>query len=164
MAYNTNWGKKLRFSEADLSANQTNKLSSQQLFQLNMNTILGAILIVTFGSMFAFVTLWLFVDAGVLIGLAMLIIGVGLFGWLSYLTYRSFRSSKNAEILTTTGEISFSAQIIPSRVQIGFIHTPAGKLWLKTNPIIPIEWYQEKTFKVYYIQTGVLSFLSLEEI
>lgn len=163
MLYNTNLGKKLRFSEDDLLANQANKLSSRQTLQLNMIIILGVIIILTFGGMFAFVTLWLFADAGILIGLATLIIGIGLFGVISYLTYRSFRARQNIEVLTTTGEIAFSTQYIPSRGQIGFIHTPAGKLWLKTDPIIPVEWYQGKTFKVYYIHTGVLTFLSLEE-
>jgi len=164
MTYNENWGKKLRFSEDDLLANQANKLSPQQMLQLNMNTILGAISIVTFGGMFAFVALWMAVDAGILAGLAVFAIDVGLSGTLGYLTYWSFRASRNREILATTSEITFSEIITGGRGQIGLIHTSAGQLWLKTNPVIPIDWYQGKTFKVYYIQTGVLSFLSLEEI
>jgi hypothetical protein len=164
MAYDPQWGKKLRFTEADLICNQQGDLSPSQNLKNGFNTIIGGIIGVVFGmmaSLFGIVSLTM---AEPLLGILTLIMGAGLLAFTAYVIYAYIQVARKHEIKMTEGAI----EIAPMNATKG-IHevliTPVGKIWLKGSPVVKEDWYVGKTFRVYYLNAGIImTFLSLEEI
>ncbi|MDX2074815.1 MAG: hypothetical protein SFZ02_00160 [bacterium] len=163
MAYDPHWGKKLRFSEADLICNQQGDLSPSQNLKTGFNTIIGAIIGVVVGMMailFGVVALTL---TEMLLGIFAIIMGVGLFIFTAYIIYAYIQVARKHEVKMIEGAI----EIAPMNATKG-IHevliTPVGKIWLNGSPIVPEDWFMGKKFRVYYLNAGVMTFLSLEEI
>ncbi|HRF94379.1 MAG TPA: hypothetical protein PLZ51_04255 [Aggregatilineales bacterium] len=163
MGYDPQWGKKLRFTEADLICNQQGELSPSQNLKNSLNTVIGGILGVGIGmiaGLFGMVSLTL---GEPLLGILSLIMGVGLLAFTAYIIYAYIQVARKHEIKMTEGAIEI-APMNATKGTHGVLITPVGKIWLKGSPIVREEWYVGKTFRVYYLNAGVMTFLSLEEI